>query len=180
MTSLDRPDVRLRPSWAEAVAEFTDAGEVMHGSGLWDFDPLDTSAAGAARVLEHPLGQADPANVAEGLVPCTFFWITDGEGDDRSFVGYLALRHALTPRLLEEGGNIGYAVRPSRRGEGHATRALELALVEAAALGLDRVLLTADDDNVASWRVMEHVGAVHEDTRGEVRRYWIRTTPEMV
>jgi predicted acetyltransferase len=33
-------------------------------------------------------------------VHCTYYWITE----DDEFVGYLALRHALTPWLLEAGG----------------------------------------------------------------------------
>ena len=177
MTSLDRPDLRLRPSWADAVEEFAAAGEeVMHGSGLWDFEHVDTSAAGARLVVEHLLRQADPAvEPPEGRVRCTYFWITDGGPDDREFVGYLALRHALTAWLLEEGGHIGYAVRPSRRREGHASRALALALPEAAGLGIDRVLLTAKEDNRPSQLVIEAAGGEYEDTRNGMRRYWAPT-----
>jgi predicted acetyltransferase len=172
MTTLDRPDLRLRASWAAAVAEFDAAGEFMHGSGLWLFDELDTSEAGARLVLDYLLGQDDPdAELPEGRVPSTYYWITEGD----EFVGYLALRHRLNAKLLEEGGHIGYAVRPSRRREGHASRALALALERAAALGLERVLLTADDDNVGSWQVIERVGGRHEDTRSGMRRYWVET-----
>lgn len=178
MTALDRPDLRLRASWAAAVVEFTAAGEQhMHGSGLWDFDEVDTTEAGAGPIVAHLLAQADPATeLPEDRVHCTYFWITDGAGADREFVGYLALRHALTPWLLEEGGHIGYAVRPSRRRQGHAARALVLALDEAATLGLDRVLVTADDDNAGSQAVIVAAGGVLEDTRHGKRRYWI-TTP---
>ena len=42
------------------------------------------------------------------MVHCTYFWITE----DGEFVGYLALRHSLTPWLLDEGGHIGFSVRP--------------------------------------------------------------------
>jgi predicted acetyltransferase len=64
-------------------------------------------------------------------------------------------------------------VRPSRRGEGHATRALKLALPRASALGIDRVLLTCDEDNEPSRRTIERNGGVYEDTRNGKRRYWI-------
>jgi predicted acetyltransferase len=168
MTELVRPDVRLRESWAAAVTEF--GAEPMHGSGLWDFDPLDVSEAGCAEVVAHLLSRGDTAvPLPEGIVYSDYFWIADGAG----FVGYLALRHALTPFLLEEGGHIGFSVRPSRRCEGHATRALALALPRASALGLDRVLVTCDDDNEGSRRTIEHNGGVYEDTRKGKRRYWI-------
>ncbi|GAW51777.1 MULTISPECIES: GNAT family N-acetyltransferase [unclassified Nocardioides] len=173
MTALSTPDVRLHASWAEAVAEFYAVGEEhMHGSGLWDFEHLDVTEAGCRTVVEHLLAQADPATLQpEGRVHCTYYWITEGD----EFVGYLALRHALTPWLLEEGGHIGYAVRPSRRGEGHASRALALAVRAAGEHGLDRVLLTCDADNVASRRTIEGAGGEHEDSRNGKRRYWIRT-----
>jgi predicted acetyltransferase len=174
MTALVPPDVRLRSSWAEAVVEFGD--EVMHGSGMWEFDLVDVTEEGAGAIVAHLLAQADPATeVPEGRVHCTYLWITDGPGDDEEFVGYLAIRHALTPGLLVDGGHIGFAVRPSRRREGHAGRALALAVRRAAGLGLDRVLLTCDEDNDASRRTIESRGGVYEDSRSGNRRYWIDT-----
>lgn len=168
MTELVRPDVRYRESWAGAVAEFGD--EPMHGSGLWDFDPLDVSETGCAAAVAHLLGRGDPSvPLPEGIVHSDYLWIVE----DHRFVGYLALRHALTPSLLEEGGHIGFSVRPSQRRRGHASRALALALPRAAELGLDRVLLTCDDDNVGSRLTIEHNGGAYEDTRQGKRRYWI-------
>ncbi|MGB0102438.1 MAG: GNAT family N-acetyltransferase [Nocardioides sp.] len=178
MTALIRPDLRVRSSWAEAMAEFAAVGEpVPHGSGFWDLEHLDVTGAGARAVVDHLRTQADPTvEVPVGRVHCSYFWITDGAGPREVFVGFLALRHSLTPWLLEEGGHIGYAVRPSRRREGHASRGLLLALAEAAALGLDRVLVTADEDNLGSQQVILGAGGLLEDTRNGKRRYWISTS----
>ena len=176
MTRLARPDVRLQTSWAAAVAEWDDRHD-MHGSGLWAFDAIDTTQDGCRRIVDHLLAEEHltvPDPGGDGKVPCTYFWIVDGDGADE-FVGYLALRHSLNAWLLEEGGHIGYSVRPSRRREGHATRALLLALDHAAMLGLDRVLVTADDDNLGSQRVITGAGGVYEDTSNGKRRYWIDT-----
>jgi predicted acetyltransferase len=168
VTRLVPPDVHLRESWAEAVAEFGD--EVMHGSGLWDFDPLDVSETGCAEVVAHLLSRGDPSvRMPDGIVHSDYFWIAD----DCGFVGYLALRHGLTPFLLEEGGHIGFSVRPSRRRQGHASRALALALPRATELGLERVLVTCDEDNEASRRTIERNGGVYEDSRKGKLRYWI-------
>ena len=170
MTEIITPDCRLRESWAEVVAEFDAADSVMHGSGLWAFDTVDTTETGCSTVVAHLLREGDPSvPLPEDKVHCSYYWIVDGE----AFVGYLALRHALTPWLLEEGGHIGFSVRPARRREGHARRALALALVEAKDLGLDRVLLTCDEDNDASRLTIEGAGGVYEDSRNGKRRYWI-------
>lgn len=179
MTDLSVPDARFQPSWAAAMAEYAAAGEEQpHGSGLWDLDRVDVTPAGCREVVAHLLAQRDPATeLPEGRVHCTYLWITApaGEAGSVEFVGYLALRHTLTPWLLEEGGHIGYSVRPSRRREGHATRALLLALDRAAGLGLDRVLLTVDEDNTGSRAVIEGAGGGYEDSRRGKRRYWIAT-----
>jgi predicted acetyltransferase len=180
MTALVRPDPRLHQSWGAAVREF--GSETLHGSGAWHADggPLDLTAEGCAAFVALLRPYADPAfEPPEGLVHCDYYWITDGSADGsggaEEVVGFLALRHRLTPWLLEEGGHIGYSVRPSRRQQGHASRALALAVRRSAELGLDRVLVTCDDDNVASARTIERNGGVYEDTRNGKRRYWILT-----
>lgn len=94
----------------------------------------------------------------------------------RDWVGFLAIRHRLNDFLLELGGHIGYSVRPSRRREGHAGAALALAVREARDhLDLRHVLVTCDEDNVASLRTIESTGGILEDTRQGKRRYWITT-----
>lgn len=181
MTSLDRPGLALAASWAEAVGEFHAVGEQhVPGAGLWEFDAVDVTEEGCRAVVSHLLAQADPATpLPEDRVHCSYFWITDGADVDREVVGFLALRHTLNAWLLEEGGHIGYAVRPSRRRQGHATRALALAVRRAADLGLDRVLVTCDDDNSGSRRTIERGGGTCEDVRRGKRRYWIDTGSEM-
>jgi predicted acetyltransferase len=176
MTQLVRPDVRLQPSWAAAVTDF--GSEELHGSGVWHAGgaALDLTPAGCAAFVELLRPYADPATqLPEDLVHCDYYWITDGTGAGEEVVGFLALRHSLTAWLLEEGGHIGYSVRPSRRRLGHASRALALAQRRSAELGLDRVLLTCDEPNVASARTIERNGGVYEDTRKGKRRYWIET-----
>ena len=129
MTALARPDVRLHRSWAATITEF--GSETIHGSGVWHGDggPLDLTEAGCAAFVAMVLAYADPATeLPEDRVHCDYYWITDGTGPDEEVVGFLALRHSLTAWLLEEGGHIGFSVRPSRRAQGHASRALALAV----------------------------------------------------
>jgi predicted acetyltransferase len=169
MTELVTPDLRWHDSWAAALREFGE--EFPHGSGC-ELGETRLDRESCAAFVAERLRHADPAaELPPGRVPCTYLWIADGT----ELVGFLALRHRLNELLLEEGGHIGYSVRPSRRREGHASRALELALAHAADLGLGRALVTCDEDNAGSAAVIEKAGGVLEDVRSGKRRYWIAT-----
>ncbi|MED4162879.1 GNAT family N-acetyltransferase, partial [Halalkalibacterium halodurans] len=78
-------------------------------------------------------------------------------------------------------GHIGYGIRPSERGKGYATLMLKLGLEKAAALGLEKVLITCDKENLPSARTIQrNVGVLDSevvDERGiAIQRYWIKLT----
>ena len=52
-------------------------------------------------------------------------------------------------------GHIGYDIAPSFRGRGYGKQMLKFALIEAKKLGITKVLITANEDNYASRRVIE-------------------------
>ncbi|WP_242901231.1 GNAT family N-acetyltransferase [Actinomadura terrae] len=108
-----------------------------------------------------------------GFVPATTLWWVEGP----EFLGGIAIRHRLTPWLLDVGGHIGYDVRPSARRRGHAESMLRAALPVAAGLGVDPALITCDEDNPGSRRVIEKNGGVLEDRRGVKLRFWVPTVP---
>ena len=172
MPELIAPTVRLRESWLASRDEW---GRGVHqdGAGLCVGDDAD-SAAGFAVWVSRLLREADASGpVSEGRVPASYWWITEED----TYLGAIALRHELNGFLLRAGGHIGYGIRPSARGRGLATWALRSVLARAPALGLHQVLVTCNDGNLASARVIENAGGVLEDVRdtelGPTRRYWI-------
>ena len=173
MPELIAPTVRLHRAWLDAHREW---GPGLHedGFGLRQSDEVG-SPAGFAAWVARLTGESDPATpLDEGQVHCTYRWIVE---DDR-VLGGIALRHELNDFVLRV-GHIGYGIRPSGRRRGLAGWALGRMLGEARALGLDRVLVICEADNVASARTIERHGGVLEDVRdtelGPARRYWIRT-----
>ena len=80
MTDLVPPDLRLRASWAEAVAEFGDGEDTCTAPVSGTSTTVDVSPEGAPAIVAHLLAQADPATeLPEDRVHCTYFWITDGD-----------------------------------------------------------------------------------------------------
>jgi predicted acetyltransferase len=166
------PTTSLHDSWLDARDEW---GRRVHqdGSGLHPEDEVD-SVAGFAAWVDRLLREADTSVPPDpGRVHASYFWVAEAD----SYLGAITLRHTLTDFLLRAGGHVGYSIRPSARRRGLATWALSSLLPEARALGLDRVLVTCRDDNLASARTIEKNGGVLEDVRdtelGRTRRYWI-------
>ena len=94
-------------------------------------------------------------------------------------LGELYIRHRLSPRLEKIGGHAGYKVRPTERNRGVATAALRLALRLLDQMGVERALITCNETNAASPRVIEKCGGVRfEDAETEIgieRRYRVPT-----
>ncbi|MBR2176691.1 MAG: GNAT family N-acetyltransferase, partial [Clostridia bacterium] len=92
--------------------------------------------------------------------------------------GAVNIRHYLNDYLLKEGGHIGDGIRPSERRKGYATEMVRLALIECKKLGIDRVLMVCDKDNIGSAKSILKNGGVLEDEflneYGDIeQRYWI-------
>lgn len=176
MAQLVDPDVRFHRSFLAAMEEFAAEGRTgddsMVGSRLARFGPSWDSVEGfAAYVAYERADRQEDTPRPDGHVPSTNLWWVEGE----EYLGRIAVRHRLTPGLLEVGGHIGYDVRRSRRREGHATAMLRATRPVAAALGIDPALVTCDTDNVASRRVIEANGGVLEDERHGKLRFWLPT-----
>jgi predicted acetyltransferase len=110
-----------------------------------------------------------------GWVPATFL-VAEVAGQ---LVGRVSIRHELNAYLAEIGGHIGYAVRPAFRRRGYASSILRQALLVAQELGIHPALVTCDDDNAGSARVIERCGGVLDgvvsgpDGSAPKRRYWV-------
>ena len=171
---LVEPAGRYLPSYIKACGEYKRRGITLHS--MHDVDAVDTWKGTIFDSYEKAKrGEGLP----EGWVPATTYWLVQGD----EFLGMGNIRHRLTPALLRFGGHIGYAVAAQHWNKGYGTLLLKLLLEKAADLGLEKVLLTCDDANIGSYRVMEKNGgrlfdvgyAFGMDALRLGRRYWIDT-----
>ena len=174
--------VLVRPSAAylEQIgayrAEFADCMDWLHGAqGLREHaDPAEW-----LRFLS--LCENEDTVPAGGHLYSQFLYVRPADG---RIVGMIGVRRRPIGPLETWGGHVGYSVRPSERRKGYASRMLHDVLPYCRQLGLNRVLLTAGDENVASVGAILANGGVLEGHvifpkhQVPVGRYWIELTAE--
>lgn len=115
---------------------------------------------------------AENRNLPPGLVPMDTFWVFAAS----QMTGELTIRHYLRGSLLTYGGHVGYSVRPTFRKRGVATAMLRFALQHLRSLGEAEALVTCDENNAPSARVIEKCGGVRipdSRTKGHINRRYL-------
>ena len=167
MLTLAKPSMMYKDACLDAVREFHALGEYA----------IDAEELGAKfeDLIARLVAAQDPANLPPGELPYEDFWLMDGD----EWIGKLTLRTNINAKYLHAGGHIGYEIRPSKRGRGYGTILLRMGLEIARERGLERVLLTCDETNIGSRKVIENNGGQLEnlvEVEGQSvlkMRYWI-------
>ena len=143
--------------------------------------PIINGSAGLDRFssievwLEELKKRSCEDTVPKGLVPSSTYLAVREK--DNYIVGMIDIRNYLNEYLTQVGGNIGYGVRKTERNKGYAKQMLKLALEKCKELKIKKVLITCDEDNIASEKVILSANAKLEDIRnvdGEnKKRFWI-------
>lgn len=165
---LIRPSRKYRMSYLEAANEYEEnCVKTYH-----------FMEEGSGDMFERFEELENGRNLPRGWVKGTYLWLVQ----DDEFWGEICIRHSLTDELRKFGGNIGYGVRFTKWNQGIGSYMLAQGLEYARRnLPLKRVLLTCNDDNMASARVIEKNGGILQDKIENVtnerkwitRRYWI-------
>ena len=156
-------------TFRNAVKDFRRTNPEMTFAHSWD-DTCDFSWY--LKLLEDwRLGKS----LSRGFVPNSYLV---GVVDDK-VIGRSSLRYGLNPFLRNVGGHIGYAVLASERQKGYATEILMQSLDLIKSVGVTKVLLTCDEGNAGSQKIIESAGGVYSNTYDDKelktpkRRYWI-------
>ena len=167
MLRLVEPTPLYKAAILDAVAE-------MQAIGEWDISP-EAFAARFDDMLREIAAAKDLATAPAGLLPYEDFWLMEAD----AWIGLLTLRTQLNEQFLHSGGHIGYVIRPTKRRSGYGTILLRLGLDKARERGLSRALLTCDETNIASRKIIEANGGHFENAvvvAGQAARklrYWI-------
>lgn len=102
-----------------------------------------------------------PDGTSGQRIPMIERWIWDGSLAGRIGLRFVPGSDALPAHVL---GHIGYAIVPWKQRRGHATRALRLMVLEARKVGLRRVEITCDVDNIGSQKVIAVNGGRYVET----------------
>ncbi|MEE0014399.1 MAG: GNAT family N-acetyltransferase [Bacilli bacterium] len=157
---LERPSFERKDEIIEYINEFVEYNSEINGTG-----GLDKIIEGYTfeQALERCLSMEDE-NYAKKINRCqskTFLLIRE---NDNRIVGTINVRWNLTEAMKRFGGNIGYGIRPTERRKGYNKINLYLGMQEAQKLGLDRVMLDCDVNNLGSDRTLKALGGVLERT----------------
>jgi len=162
---LSPPDAQYKKSFIAAIREFEREGV----RPPWQYDKLENHFDEYVATLKAAADDPMP-----GLVPQSTYWlIADG-----AYAGTINIRHRLTNSLKRYGGHIGYRIRPMMRRKGYGTLQLKLALPKVWSMGISKALITCDDDNIGSQKIIEANGGILQDKvdnkrQALTRRYWI-------
>ncbi|KMK74646.1 GNAT family N-acetyltransferase [Alkalihalobacillus pseudalcaliphilus] len=166
---LIKPSIRYQESYLDFYQEWKETGEPMVPFVI-SKDPTHFG-----EMIDELEKAESGENIYEGWVRNSTFWLVNPNG---KVIGAVNIRHQLTEKLFNEGGHIGYGIRPTERKKGYAHIMLQLALVEAGKLGIDKALVVCDETNVASERtIILNGGVADSDFMKEkdhiIKRYWI-------
>lgn len=152
MLRLVTPSAEYKESFLEGLQEFQDE----EGDQSYDLEQIEDHFAEFLCQFEKERLQDIPNNER---APESAFWLVH----NKRFIGRVYVRHALNQKLHDFGGHIGYNIRPSERRKGYGKKALGLALIEAKKLDLHTALITCNEDNLASKKIIEANGGVLQD-----------------
>ena len=149
---LIKPTVTLKNSFFEMVNSYIENNEHfyadMYKDGFSDFEKY------VEKINNKPLGIG--LNLEE--VPYSVYWLTEDGGNE--IKGVIRIRHK--PILIH--GNIGYDIHPKMRGKGYGKIILNVGLIKAKEIGLDKIHITCAKDNIASKKIIEAHGGRYKKT----------------
>lgn len=162
---LSKPNIIYHQSFIEALAQLQSQTNVRNYMEK-NLDLVRLSDEQEfAHYLQYLINEAAGEDLNPGRVPHTVYWLMEHlENGETVWQGRVDIRHSLTEYLKRIGGHVGYIIRPGARQQGYGTKLLALTLDKIRShqpnINTQRVLITCDEDNLGSKKIIEHNGGV--------------------
>ena len=166
--ALIKPTIELKNEYLDMINDWKVNNEKPNPGTL----KLDTT--NFPMMIEKLDGFTRGIGLDENHVKHSTYWLVD----NNRVIGAVNIRHRLNDYLLKFDGHIGGGIRPSERSKGYATLMLSLSLDITKDMGMNKVLITCNKDNIASEKTIIKNGGVFEseeieDNGNIVSRFWI-------
>jgi predicted acetyltransferase len=167
--------VKVSAEYADQIKEyrqeFLDVGDSMDGCGSLRHlaDPYEF----IQKCKDYERPETLPA---DKVIATQFLYVRKR---DNRLLGMLQVRHYFNEYLSKFGGHIGYSIRPSERRKGYAKEMLKSALPFCREINLKKILITCNDNNIASEKTILSNGGIYESNVFELgeninlKRFWI-------
>ena len=177
----EKPSIERKEEIISFLDEFREYGSNINGSGN-----LDRIYDGYT--FEDTLNRClnmENEEYAKSINRCpgkTFLLIRES---DNKIVGTINIRWNLNEEMLKFAGHIGYGIRPTERRKGYNKLNLYMGLKEEQKLGLDRVMVSCNVDNIGSNKTIQALGGILERTEVDpidnekTNIYWINVNESL-
>lgn len=138
------PTIEYKEKAIDYINEFYKYNSDINGTGGLDRFLKESSYE---EWLKFLVIDKDFNNIKDGRSPAlTFFYVDDND----NIIGMTNIRIVHTKFLMEEAGNIGYSIRPTKRRKHYGIDLLRLALEVLKKNGLKEAYISCNKENIAS------------------------------
>ena len=139
----------------EFIEEFYAHSSPINGTG--DLDEVLKNGT-YSQWLSKIIKDMDIANIPHDRVPSyTYFFVSE---ETEQIIGMVNIRIALNDFLRNEGGHIGYSIRPTERKKGYGTQILRDTLEFCKLIGICDIIISCDKKNQASAKIIKKCGGI--------------------
>ncbi len=159
MPVLVAPDTRYKGSFIQAVKDRLITSEHPE----WVRSKMENFEEHLGYIQKLKEGKG-----AKGSTPQTIYWLVKGD----KYLGEIHIRHRASGKIPN---HIYYDVAPRERNKGYGKLILKLGLEKAKELGLNKVILVCNQNNIASSKIIEANGGIlREDVQnsGEITKVY--------
>lgn len=156
MVELVMPHLKYKTSFIKLIQDFREHNETAQ------VDYYKVAEEDFEAYIKKLDNQSKGIDVPKGSVKTQTFWLKDEQDE---IIGNIRIRDELKGAfLINAGGHIGYDIAPRFRRLGYGKTILMLGLLKAQERGLNEVIISCEDTNEGSKKIIQSCGCEYYDS----------------